>query len=488
MTIWKRLSLKRMRLGVGVAALLVIAVGASGIGSVGYYFLRNKVIAHLHLCAPDDNIRLAWFSWWPRATALGLYLANPGGTVHVPPNYSETISSPLTINGNEVLAFDGPAHYTLVGSARIIVIPPGSVIGWASAMVNITCAYAAVDCMAYRMSPFDDRTQPNGTVSFRAGTLKGFTLLGNSAAASGLHYGDVMGLHIDDVEIANFTSGPGLWADNIAGFTERYILERVSLDNNLVGWKFTNSSCSPDNTSHSYGRAVSMFMRIWQGQIGIEVGPGAYPAHYDWWVVMNGLQSGKTFLQLDGPSSSCGLPAKLDNGRLTLVGDDDGYGGTFVYVAAGAELGGECFLHLYNPNGTHMTNTINGSLACQTYIGASGNQIIFDQRTWPPADVVLHFPTMTADDTLASLGANQTFRGNNLFGGPTLLYNEAYSLNGHSLTFYSDNFTTPTAAISGSGSIYGKTFNVFGGGNGWSGTCAAGHSLLVSGGIVTGCN
>jgi hypothetical protein len=489
-TTWIRLSHKRVGLGAGFAAVLVIAAAASGLGPVGYYFFRNKVLAHLHLCAPDDNIRVAGFRWWPRATALGLYLANPGGTVHIPPNYSETVSSPLVVNGNEVLVFDGPANLTLVGSARIIVIPPGSVIGWASGLVTITCTYASVDCMAYRMSPFNDRTQPNGTISFRAGTLKGFTLQGNSSATSGLHYGDVMGLHIEDVEIANFTTGPGLWADNIAGFTERYFLERISLDNNLVDWKLTNSSpgCNPNNTSHSYGRATSVNMRIWQGQIGIEVGPGAYPAHYDWWVVFNGLQTGKTVLQLDSPSGSCALPGKLNNGRLTVVGDDDGNGGTFVNVGAGAELGGECFLHAYNPNGTHMINTIKGSLACQTYIGASGNQIIFDQRTWPSSDVVLHFPTTTNDDTLATLGGNQTFTGNNLFGGPALFYNNFYGLNGHSLTLYSDNFTTPTVEITGSGSVYGKNFGIVGGGPGWSGTCPSGHSLVVLGGIVVGCN
>jgi hypothetical protein len=486
--IWKRFSVNRTRLV--PAAILVLAVVASGLGTVGYYFLRNKVAAHIHLCAPDDDIRVAWFSWWPRASALGLYLANPGGTVHIPPNYRETTSSSLLVKGNEVLVFDGPAQLTLAGSAQIVVVPPGSVIGWASALVNIICAKATVDCMTYRMSPFDDRTQPNGTISFRAGTLKSFTLQGNSTATSGLHYGDVMGLHVDDVEIANFTSGPGLWADNIAGFTERYLLERISLDNNLVGWKLTNSSpgCGAHYTSHSYGRATSMNMRIWQGQTGIEVGPGAYPAHYDWWVVINGLQTGKTYLKLDGPSGSCPLTAEVGAGRLTLVGDDDGHGGTFVNIAAGAWLGGECFLHAFNPNGAPMANKIDGLLACQTYVGPTGNQIIFDQRTWPSSDVTLHFPTMTTDDTLASLRASQGFTGQNLFAGPTLFYNQLYSLNGKSLTFYSDNFQTPTISLNGSGSIYGKSFNIYGGGYGWSGTCPSGHSLLVSGGIVTGCN
>jgi hypothetical protein len=482
MPAWKRVLLKSAAFGAGVAAISTIAVGASGLGSVSYYFLRNKVLAHLHVCAPDDNIRLGWFGWWPRATALGLYLANPGGTVHIPPNYSEIISSTLTVNANEVLLFDGPANLTLAGSAQIIVVPPGSVIGYASAMVHITCASAAVDCMTYRTSPFN-QTQ--------AGTLRGFTLEGNSLAASGLHYGDVIGLQIDDVEIADFTSGPGLWADNITGFTERYILERVSLDNNLVGWKLTNSSpgCDAHYTSHSYGRAISVTMRVWRGQIGIEVGPGAYPAHYDWWVVINGLQTGKTFLQLDGPSGSCALPAKVNNGRLTLVGDDDGNGGTFVNIAAQAELGGECFLHAYNPNGPpNMTNTIKGLLACQTYLGATGNQITFDQRSWPSSDAVLHFPAVIGDDTLASLKASQVFRGSNTFGGPTLLYNELYNLYGHSLTFYEDNFITWTAMISGSGGIYGKSFNITGGSPGWTGTCPAGHNLLISGGIVVGCN
>ena len=472
--------LKRLKFGASVAAISAIAFGASGLGSVSYYFLRNKGLAHLHLCAPDDDIRLAWFSWWPRATALGMYLANPGGTVHIPSNYTETTSSTLLVKANTVLQFDGPARLTFTGSAQIIVVPPGSLIGYGSALVNITCSNAAVDCMTYRTSPFS-QTQ--------AGTLKGFTLTGNSTAASGLHYGDVMGMHIDDVQISNFTSGPGLWGDNISGFTERYIFERVSLDNNLVNWKLSNSSpgCGAHYTSFSYGRALSVTMRVYQGQIGIEVGPAAMPAHFDWWVVINGQDTNKTFLQVDSAAGSCVLPGKMNNGRLTLVGEDDGNGGTFLNIAPGAELGGECFLHAYHPNGPPMTNTISGSLACQTYLGPTGNQIIFDERTWPSSDVVLHFPTVTKDDTLATLGANQTFAGNNTLGGVTQFYNELYSLDGHSLTFYSDNFITPTVTINGSGDIYGKTFHVTGGGNGWTGTCASGHNLLISGGIVVGC-
>jgi len=481
MPAWKTLSHKTA-LGVCLAVISTIAIGASGVGSVSYYFLRNKALAHLHLCAPDDEIRLSWFSWWPRATALGLYLANPGGTVHIPPNYTETTSSTLLVKGNEVLVFDGPASLTFTGSAQFVVVPPGSVIGWASALVKITCAHAAVDCMTYRdHSPF------NVT---QAGTLKGFTLIGNTTAASGLHYGDVMGMHLDDVEISAFTSGPGLWGDNIAGFTERYLFERVDLDNNLVNWKLTNSSpgCGAHFTSFSYGRALSVTMRVYGGQTGIEVGPAAFPAHYDWWVVMNGHDNaGKTFLKLDPAAGSCVLPARVNGGRFTLVGEDDGSGGTFVDIGQGASLGGECFLHTFSLSGA-MPNKIDGSLACQTYLGPTGNQIIFDQRSWPSSDVVLHFPTVTAEDTLASLRSNQAFAGNNTFGGVTNLYNELYSLDGHSLTFFSDNFTTRTAIISGSGGIYGKSFNITGGGTGWTGTCPAGHGLQVAGGIVVGCN
>jgi hypothetical protein len=485
MTIWTGLNLERMRRIAVIAIVLVSAITASGFGSVSYYLMRNKVLAHLHLCTPDDDIRVTRFSWWPRATALGLYLANPGGTVHLPPNFSETVKSTLIVKANEVLVFDGPAHLTLTGTAQIIVLPPGSVIGWASALVNITCANARVDCMTYRLTPYNWRIQ--------VGTLKGFTLEGNSMAASGLHYGDLLGLHIDDVMIENFTSGPGLWADNITGFTERYVLERVSLENNLVGWKLTNSApdCSRYNSSHSYGRALSVTMRVFSGQTGIEVGPGAYPAHYEWWVMINGWGNSKTYLQLDGPSGSCPSAAAMNNGRLTLVADDNGSNGagsgTFVNIAAGASLGGECFLHLY-ADGSQETNKIDGSLACQTYLGPTGNQIILDQRTWPSSDTVLHFPQITSEDTLASLRANQTFAGQNLFGGPTLFYNQLYSLNGRSLTFYSDNFVTPTVQINGSGGIYGKSFNIYGGGNGWSGTCPSGNSLIVSGGIVVGCN
>lgn len=93
-----------------LVCLILAGLGVSGALSVTYYFMRNKVLAHMHLCAPDDNIKVQSFARWPRAISLGMYLANPGGAVHLPPNYQKRIDSPTMVKSDTSMIFDGPAR------------------------------------------------------------------------------------------------------------------------------------------------------------------------------------------------------------------------------------------------------------------------------------------------------------------------------------------------------------------------------------------
>lgn len=98
------------KLLISFAALFFLTV--TGVLPVGYYYVRNKILAHHGICSPDDRVMVNWFRWWPNAMRLGIYLCNPGGTVHVPPNYSETWSANLVIKTNTRLQLDGPATIT----------------------------------------------------------------------------------------------------------------------------------------------------------------------------------------------------------------------------------------------------------------------------------------------------------------------------------------------------------------------------------------
>lgn len=114
-----------------IAICTCMAIAGSGIPQVSYYFLRNKCLAHLHVCSPDDEINVIAFGWWPDASALGIYLANPGGTVQFPPNYTERIQSPLIVKSRTAIVFKGPAtiraHATItLERDSAIVCPPAA--------------------------------------------------------------------------------------------------------------------------------------------------------------------------------------------------------------------------------------------------------------------------------------------------------------------------------------------------------------------------
>lgn len=109
-----------------IVCLILAGLGTSGAFSVTYYFMRNKVLAHMHLCAPDDNIKIQSFGWWPRAISVGMYLANPGGAVHLPPNYQKRLETPTIVKGDTSMVFDGPAQ--LEATAAITIQQNGSIV------------------------------------------------------------------------------------------------------------------------------------------------------------------------------------------------------------------------------------------------------------------------------------------------------------------------------------------------------------------------
>lgn len=145
-----------------ISILIFCTLLVTGVLPVSYYFLRNKVIAHhTNLIHADDSIQVNWFRWWgypahaqghwyswkwnQKAMELGMFLANPGGAVHMPPNYTETLSANLVLKKSTALVFDGPATITqgvfqITGAGTIgsysIVNPYGFMSNGATQFVN----------------------------------------------------------------------------------------------------------------------------------------------------------------------------------------------------------------------------------------------------------------------------------------------------------------------------------------------------------------
>jgi hypothetical protein len=105
---------------------------------VAYYYVRNKVLAHHGIVSPDDSIAVNWFRWWgfpafrnhhwewhQKSLELGIYFANPGGAIHLPPNYQEALSANLTLKANTALICDGPCQIDQNGANQILV-PQGA--------------------------------------------------------------------------------------------------------------------------------------------------------------------------------------------------------------------------------------------------------------------------------------------------------------------------------------------------------------------------
>lgn len=100
-----------------------------GGGWVSYYAVRNKVLAPYLGFNPDEQVRIRW-DWLPRSIAVGVWLANPGGTVVVPDG-DRTISTDLSL-GSQTKAIRlllGHGTITMSGGARILFFNGSQIIG-----------------------------------------------------------------------------------------------------------------------------------------------------------------------------------------------------------------------------------------------------------------------------------------------------------------------------------------------------------------------
>jgi hypothetical protein len=161
----------------------------------------------------------------------------------------------------------------------VVNSPMVRLIGTGAGSLLLSCQMTSGDCIRWYTNPFNQQA---------GAELSGMSLTGNGSATSGIHVGDLMSFKLTDIYVKSFTNvsaqaglghsgAVGLWVDNVYGFSERWQLDRISLDGNIIQFKTTNSSttstsnanCSSNNYSFSYwAMGGQVNMRVLGAEIG----------------------------------------------------------------------------------------------------------------------------------------------------------------------------------------------------------------------------
>jgi hypothetical protein len=117
----------------------------------------------------------------------------------------------------------------------------------------------------------------------QAGRINGFTINGTASGRSGIHIGDTVGMHLDDIVINRFNGAPtkqqpdlgsGVWFDNVNAFTERTLLTRVHSNYNTKDFRFTNTGGTDFSSSFGYSRFLDIRCNTGPDQICISFESG----------------------------------------------------------------------------------------------------------------------------------------------------------------------------------------------------------------------
>src|SRR5438309_2234247 len=104
-----------------VWTIVVTLFVASGAPYLGYMLLRNKLLAHCSFIHPDDSVHMGYFGLMgrlPNMLSLGIWLANPRGTVYMPPGVYPQ-DTPFSLKSNLSLIGSGKGD-TLTGCVTTI--------------------------------------------------------------------------------------------------------------------------------------------------------------------------------------------------------------------------------------------------------------------------------------------------------------------------------------------------------------------------------
>lgn len=274
------------RKSMGVVLTIAFSLTIFGPIPVGYYYIRNKVLAHhTHgLIKADDNINVNWFRWWPvKRAQLALYLANPGGAIHFPPNYTETLAADLTLKSNVMLFCDGPCIFTQ--NAFIVKAPSGThdfgftcpFIHSATPAVNSGCTFQSYNGTAASWSIGDSS---GFTINFY---LRGISMsldTGAGASAQGLLLTNVTNSDLEYlwVTMGGFSGQQAISTNGTGAFFTGLI--------NISGLECNSSITATNNTCLFIG-AITNSINVYGGHAN-----------------MGGSTNGSTCADVNGTASS----------------------------------------------------------------------------------------------------------------------------------------------------------------------------------------
>lgn len=167
---------------------------------------------------------------------------------------------PVDANGYQQCEIHLPRSNGGSWSTPVVVTSPGvSIVGEGSYASVFNCSVDG-DCLRIYTLPF--------TVQ-QAGNFRGFALNGTgTASGSGIHMGEVIGAHFEDIMLNGFTgtNGSAMWMDNADAntWTERNTFVGIALTNST---KLLRFSVEAGNPSMGYNRFLDL---------RINVGGGAY--------------------------------------------------------------------------------------------------------------------------------------------------------------------------------------------------------------------
>jgi hypothetical protein len=313
-------------------------------------------------------------------------------------------------------------------TAVTITSPFVNVVGPGASSLQINCTVNG-DCWRIRTSPFTIKP---------AGIFKGFSIIGQGSSlanAVGIHLGDIVGAHFEDLAIDKFTgtSSSCVWYDNATDFAERNVFTKVELGLSANGQsgctklvRYTNTVGGLNSASFARNDFVSSHMSILDGQTGFSVEGGTVYAGV--WDVSGNVSTGTTakVIALSGLQFSGGPNTTIDGYvRMQVECTSPCTTGTLLTIPAGytfVNRGG-----FITDASALLTNSVSGtyiqpfnSFPTRTFntlrffsSGGGGNAVDLVVNN-PSSNVTLAIPALTANDTLATIGATQTLASKTL--------------------------------------------------------------------------
>ena len=305
-----------------------------GAGWVSYYALRNKVLAHYFHVAPDDHIEIKPWDWFPRSIQLGIWLANPGGTVTIPDG-DRTLAANLLLN-KAVRTLWGHGE-TALGSFQVLITNDGAqIVGVRSFNTNngTEFTYSGTG-VAFDIG--------DGTNAIFDVTLKGFKLRTTGAAitsatAEGIRIRNDRYAVFEDVAVLDFQQGVGIHfqaTDTSFGATSSIV--RPQLWQNDVGI-LVDGTATKVNHLTIFGGFVLRGSITQAGTIGIN---------------LDDPSSGARIISTDVEGYAQGFRVAGDNHKISARSEDNT---THIDIIATANRTTISSAHQFFGSGTQVVN------------------------------------------------------------------------------------------------------------------------------------